>query len=182
MRRALLLGLALTGGALAGMNHGGHTMSTPAGADAGTLAELRPLRGRAFDIAFTEAMLLHHRMAVQMARVQLERGKNARIKAAARQMVADQQREMNLMEGWLRVWKRPQNTMGGTLEAVGMSAAQVDRWFLTGMIPHHQGAVEMAKLVPARTQNVSVRKLAAQIIKTQTAEVNQYRAWLKTLP
>ena len=56
-----------------------------------------------------------------------------------------------------------------------------DRWFLTGMIPHHQGAVEMARLVPARTQNAAVRQLAQEIIKSQSTEINQYRAWLKVV-
>ena len=59
---------------------------------------------------------------------------------------------------------------------------QVDHWFLTEMLPHHRSAVDMAKLVPARSQNPQVRQLAARIVQTQTVEIKQYRAWLKAMP
>ena len=50
--------------------------------------------------------------------------------------------------------------------------------FLHAMIPHHQQAIEMAKLVTGRTQRPEVVKLAATITASQAAEVASMQAWL----
>lgn len=176
-----MLGLALAGGALAQTHgHAGHgTAMTMEAMNAQMLAELRPLRGRAFDVRFSQRMMDHHQMAVDMARAALRSGRDARVRGAAREVIAAQAKELAQMGAWVKAWTgkayRPASA------AMNVPSSGTDRWFLTEMIPHHQGAVEMARLVPARTQNAAVRKLAQQIIKSQSAEINQYRAWLKAM-
>lgn len=182
MRRALLLALVGTGRAGAVGHSGGHAgHATPPAAPVGSLTHLKGLQGRAFDVAFADAMIAHHQMAIDMARAELAGGRDARVKAAARQVISAQRREIDLMNSWRRSW----GVGTGSARAAGMAGPRAgqswDRWFLTGMIPHHEGAVEMARLAPARTQNAGVRKLAADIVRTQNAEINQYRAWLGTL-
>ena len=53
--------------------------------------------------------------------------------------------------------------------------------FMRGMIPHHQGAIDMAKLAQTRSTNRNVLNMAAAILNTQQAEINQYRVWLKSV-
>lgn len=55
--------------------------------------------------------------------------------------------------------------------------ADVD--FVKGMIPHHQGAIDMANVVLAHGKDAAIRKLAADIIKAQEGEIAMMRDWLK---
>jgi uncharacterized protein (DUF305 family) len=54
--------------------------------------------------------------------------------------------------------------------------ADVD--FIKGMLPHHQGAVDMAKIVLQHGKDAKVRKLARDIIKAQNTEIAFMKTWL----
>ena len=57
----------------------------------------------------------------------------------------------------------------------------VDLDFATMMIPHHQGAIEMAKIVLRYSKDPQTRRLAQEIIKAQEAEVIELTAIAKRL-
>jgi uncharacterized protein (DUF305 family) len=58
----------------------------------------------------------------------------------------------------------------------------VDRDFVASMIPHHQGAVEMAEIVLKNGSDPEVKKLAEAIIASEKAEIAQLQEWLSKHP
>jgi uncharacterized protein (DUF305 family) len=57
-----------------------------------------------------------------------------------------------------------------------------DHDFVTMMLPHHQGAIDMAKAVLLSTQDPELRNLALGIIAEQQNEINVMQAWLQRHP
>jgi Domain of unknown function (DUF305) len=55
------------------------------------------------------------------------------------------------------------------------SSGDVDRDFVAMMVPHHQGAIDMALAVLRHGRNVQIRRLAQEIIVTQQQEIAAMR-------
>ncbi|MER8866207.1 DUF305 domain-containing protein [Mesorhizobium sp. M0751] len=58
--------------------------------------------------------------------------------------------------------------------------ADVD--FARGMIPHHQAAIDMAKIELANGKDPEIRMLAEAVIAAQQAEIKQMQDWLAAHP
>jgi uncharacterized protein (DUF305 family) len=73
-------------------------------------------------------------------------------------------------------FKAANDKMHGGMNIPFSGNADVD--FVKGMVPHHQGAVDMAKIVLAHGKDPALKKLARDIIKAQDKEIAFMQSWL----
>ncbi len=73
-------------------------------------------------------------------------------------------------------------TMGMSMDDMSMSLEgktgdDFDKAFIEGMIPHHQGAIEMAKMAQASAKHAEIKAMAENIIAAQQAEIDRLKQW-----
>ncbi len=62
----------------------------------------------------------------------------------------------------------------------GMMSQNIDQHFIVQMIPHHEGAIEMAKIALQRSKRPEMLSLANDIIEAQTREINDMTSWYQS--
>lgn len=67
--------------------------------------------------------------------------------------------------------------MGGFMGERGGMQQNIDQHFIVQMIPHHEGAIDMATIALERSKRPEVLSLANGIIEAQTRENEDMRAW-----
>ena len=64
----------------------------------------------------------------------------------------------------------------------GRMTGDPDRDFVTGMLPHHAGAIDMALVELRYGKDPALRRLAREIIAAQDKEIRQMQTWKNTHP
>jgi uncharacterized protein (DUF305 family) len=141
--------------------------------------------GNAMDRAFVAEMVPHHRSAVEMAEMALEQGESAFVRDLARDIVRTQEEEISTM-GDIDQRLAEQGVERGTMDMadheMGMDMGEdamaelrdadpFDRAFIDEMVPHHQGAVRMARMQLEMGQNPELQELAQEIVDAQAREI-----------
>lgn len=154
------------------------------------------------DVTFAQEMIPHHRQATEMAEMAASRTKNAEVLDLAKRITAAQDPEIETMSGWLKDWGKDvpaddagmgdmagmDHSSGGSMQGMmtdaqmsdleASSGSQFDELFLTMMVEHHEGAVEMAKTEQADGKNTEAVALAKAIETAQTAEISEMNGLL----
>lgn len=142
------------------------------------------------DAAFVREMSAHHQLAIDMAAVAKHRAKNPTVKRLAvgistvqkreiAQLAADAERLNVPLDTSMDVQNADAQVLGISMASMGMSmntaslktASDFDHEFLSEMIPHHVGAITMARVEVAKGSDTQLKTLAAKIISEQNVEV-----------
>ena len=138
-----------------------------------------------FDAQFIDSMIEHHQGAVTMAQAVLQQAEHAELKTMAEAIIAAQNAEIQQMQGWRTAWHPdlpPTGGMGMSMGDMMISSDEsipFDQRFLTAMISHHQGAIEMAQMAQQMAERQEIKDLADAIITAQQAEIKQMQEWLQ---
>jgi len=137
------------------------------------------------DVTFAQDMIPHHQQAVEMTELASTRADSQQVKDLAAEIEGAQDPEIETMTGWLQDWGQdvPQDmgdmdvSMPGMMSSSEMadladlSGPAFDSSFLSMMIEHHTGAIEMAKAEQTDGENADAIALAEQIETSQAKEV-----------
>lgn len=177
---ALLAALALIALAAVAVGCGGD--------DSGTKSSSS---GNATDAAFITDMTVHHRGAIEMAEVAQKRAEHPEVRQLAGNIISAQKGEISVMDTIGRdmhaMGMHEGGHMGMSQSQMGMDmdmpmlrrAKPFDRAFIDMMVPHHQGAIAMARQLLRKGEQPGLRKMADDIISAQTDEIAQMRRWRK---
>ncbi len=67
-----------------------------------------------------------------------------------------------------------------TRNLVTLKGEEFDKVFIETMTEHHQGAIDMANLIPGRSDRSELKTLGENIISAQSKEIEMMKGWLKT--
>ncbi|MFF7642714.1 DUF305 domain-containing protein [Streptomyces canus] len=148
------------------------------------------------DVSFAQSMIPHHQQAVEMAALAADRASSPEVKGLAARIEKAQGPEIETMSGWLKTWgkKVPEampgmdhsahSGMAGMMDSADMaklgkaSGKDFDSMFLTMMVEHHEGAVEMAGTEKAKGADQAATAMAGDIVTAQNAEISEMKKLL----
>lgn len=178
-RTAVLTAVAvLAAGSASGVADAGHTEKIgPAGIATKTVP---------FDQQFIDLMAAHHQMAVDMAKMVPMHSKREQVRSMASLIVQAQTKEIAELRRLRKQWYGSgqfanYGAMGERMmRAMGMephvldglrNSPRFDYAFLSGMIPHHAGAITMARWETQAGTHAALRRMAAHLIHDESVEV-----------
>lgn len=169
---------------MSGMNHSMSMDLGPADAD--------------YDLRFIDAMIQHHQGAVNMAQEVLNKSQRAETKKLAGDIIKAQEKEINQMKQWRTAWypkasstptaydakmghnmamtPEQMNSMMMSMD-LGVADDQFDLRFINAMIPHHEGALVMAKDALSKSNRPEIKNLSQDILTSQQKEIEQMKQW-----
>ena len=147
------------------------------------------------DRDFMLLMIPHHEAGITMSRTEARLGTHEQLRKLGATDVKDQLKDNAHMRSYLKsgVQPGPRTTSPGSPSMAMLNAMQEmnqsmngmkmtgnqDHDFIMMMIPHHDAAIDMAKIELRDGRDPRVKKVAKGIFKGQTKDVKEMTAWHK---
>ena len=156
------------------------------------------------DQQFIDMMVPHHQGAVEMAKIAQQRAEHPEIKTMADAIIRAQEGEITQMKAWRKAWFGSDQTppldkmpmvpgMGGAhgghggesgtmdmaadVQQLRTAGNPFDKAFIDAMIPHHESAIEAARVAQVKAERPEIKELARAIIADQQREIEQMKQW-----
>ncbi len=154
------------------------------------------------DVAFATDMIPHHAQALVMVDMTRGRDLSPEFEQLTQQILDAQGPEIEQMSGWLKEWDQPvpetsrdhvnshdmegmdMGDMPGMMseaeldDVESMQGSGFEQMWMTMMIRHHEGAIEMAEIEQEDGEFPDAITLADNIVASQQAEIEQMQAML----
>ena len=145
-------------------------------------------------LQFIDTMIAHHQGAVDMALLANTRTQRDEMRKLTQGIIQEQRREIAEMQEWRRKWfgdAKPalnvefpgmKTGMAGmdTVKLASLKGNEFDVEFVKQMIPHHEGAIEMAKAMKTDGKYPELENLARSVVDSQSPEIEQMKGLLET--
>jgi len=153
-----------------------------------------------YDLRFLDGMTPHHQGAIEMAKQAQQKSKRPEIKQLANNIIKAQEKEIAQMKRWRKGWypkagdklmayhsqkshmmeMSPEQKQAMMMNAdLGAADTEFDKRFIDGMIPHHEGALVMAKDALSKSKRPEIKQMAQEILSSQQKEIDQMKQWRK---
>ena len=178
-----------SGGGMAGMDHSQMGHDSMGMGSSGMAKQMVMKNGKYSDERFIDAMVPHHQGAIAMARVALKHAEHEEIIVLSRNIVSTQQAEIEELKAIkkeefgtsnvpMEMSPQQMRSMGMMMNPQSLADEKpFDEAFIDAMIPHHQSAIEMAKVANQESENPRIKELAGNIVSAQNREIEQMKQW-----
>lgn len=175
---------------------------TPAAAQTGGLDPAPNPTSASLEVEFLQGMVPHHRAAIMMAEMAVQKATRPELRELAQKIIDDQEREIAEMTVWLRDWygleppagmMMPMESMmemapmlhnvmpdmDARMEALmRLSGPAFDIEFMSAMSDHHAMAISMAVPVLINGHHADLVRMAERVVIAQGEEIQQMDTWL----
>ncbi|SOD96937.1 DUF305 domain-containing protein [Spirosoma fluviale] len=149
--------------------------------------------GNSLATVFLHQMIVHHQGAIAMANYEISHGTNREMIQLAKSIRVEQKSEIEQMRLWLKQADADRTPLPPTFQpamdqtmAVMMNTmplthalTDTDKAFAAVMKPHHQAAIDMAKVLLRYSGYAPVTAYAKQLMANQQIEIDQMTAFPK---
>jgi uncharacterized protein (DUF305 family) len=149
------------------------------------------------DYDFAAMLKVHHQGAIDMARVEVEQGKDATLQKIAQKILIKQTQEVTHLDQLISTLQNapknydPANKKSGPGKAMSDNMmkmmkmgkrpmSSIDHEFADMMTKHHKDGILMGKSIVAYSKNAKLKSMAQKSIPEQSQDIRQMEQWMKS--